>query len=768
MTVCFPWTNVRRCSVALALAAAAGLGCSGGSGSSPTPTPTPPSLADLSLYPTTLLAGQGGGSVLVAYHVAVLDAGADVVTLVVTVLDAAGLPVDARTYDIQNPPGMTVGVLEGQAAIPTTAVGTFTIRLQVIDSGGDGSNALEGDVAVADANAAPVILSLSPASVTTGAFSFTLTVKGTGFLPSSYVSWNAMQLPTAYVDAGTLEATVPQYDLYNEGTATIRVYSPPPGGGTSNAATFAITPPPPNPVPSLTAISPSSATVGSAGVTLTVTGSGFAPSSSVRWGPWGTLTTTFVDASTLRADVSSYNLSSIGAFEVSVQTPAPGGGTTGSLTFAVTRPVLPGVTIVDLFASDLAWDPYQRKLYVAVPSSSPLNPNTVTVLDPYTGQLGGSAFAGSEPRMLAISDDGRRLYAGLGGASFVNGFALPDLAQDLSIPLGRDPTYGAYVARDVQVAPGAAETVAVAAWATSGGSGWSVPHVTVYDGATPRATVAQPTTSRYGSLQWGADASVLYAANTDGYGGADLYTLAVDAAGVVETNDFRGAFSGYAAPRIHFDAATGLVYGDDGRALDPATGLVVGTYALHDAASYTYYYGPTMVPDPSLGTAFFAGYSGYSSSSVILKAFDLDHFVPTRSTTLSYVPGPATHLLRFGTDGLAFIANGAQVVLVRGEAVLPAATTSNPAPALTAVAPSSVTAGAGNLRLTVTGTGFVPASVVRWNGAERTTRFVSETELVAFVPGSDVAAAGTATVTVASPAPGGGTTDGATVGIVAP
>jgi uncharacterized protein (TIGR03437 family) len=57
----------------------------------------------------------------------------------------------------------------------------------------------------------------------------------------------------------------------------------------------------------------------------------------------------------------------------------------------------------------------------------------------------------------------------------------------------------------------------------------------------------------------------------------------------------------------------------------------------------------------------------------------------------------------------------------------------------------------------VNGANFVASSVVRWNGASRTTTFVSSVQLTASIPASDIASAGTAQVTVFTPAPGGGT-----------
>ncbi len=82
--------------------------------------------------------------------------------------------------------------------------------------------------------------------------------------------------------------------------------------------------------------------------------------------------------------------------------------------------------------------------------------------------------------------------------------------------------------------------------------------------------------------------------------------------------------------------------------------------------------------------------------------------------------------------------------------------TPNPSPVEAGLSPAAVIAGDPGFDLTVDGTGFVYGSVVRWNGADRPTTFVSPTRLTAAIPASDIAAAGNALVTVFSPAPGGG------------
>src|SRR5215472_9633262 len=97
------------------------------------------------------------------------------------------------------------------------------------------------------------------------------------------------------------------------------------------------------------------------------------------------------------------------------------------------------------------------------------------------------------------------------------------------------------------------------------------------------------------------------------------------------------------------------------------------------------------------------------------------------------------------------------VICVAAEPIL--ATTSNPVPHLDPIVPTSAAPGGPAFTMTVTGTGFVSGSTVLWNGGARTTTFVSASKLTAAIPASDVATPGTATITVASPGPGGGTSN---------
>jgi subtilisin family serine protease len=81
----------------------------------------------------------------------------------------------------------------------------------------------------------------------------------------------------------------------------------------------------------------------------------------------------------------------------------------------------------------------------------------------------------------------------------------------------------------------------------------------------------------------------------------------------------------------------------------------------------------------------------------------------------------------------------------------------SPVPTITSLNPSQALSGSAGFTLTVGGSGFVQASVVRWNGSDRPTTLVSATQVNAAIPAADLATSGTADITVFTPSPGGGT-----------
>jgi photosystem II stability/assembly factor-like uncharacterized protein len=211
-------------------------------------------------------------------------------------------------------------------AADISVAGTASVTVVNPGPGGGTSNALTFSIN----NPVPVAKTLSPKSAIAGGAGFTLTVSGTGFVSDAVVNWNASARTTTFVSSTQLKATINAADIALAGAAKVTVTNPGPGGGTSKALTFTID----NPVPVATSLSPSSATKGGPAFTLTVTGSNFVTTSTVKW-KGSNRATTFVNNTTLKAAILKTDIANSGTAAVTVFNKAPGGGTSNALTFTI-------------------------------------------------------------------------------------------------------------------------------------------------------------------------------------------------------------------------------------------------------------------------------------------------------------------------------------------------------------------------------------------------------------------------------------------------
>jgi hypothetical protein len=180
-----------------------------------------------------------------------------------------------------------------------------------------GSNAMAFVINAAPAPApAPTISSLSPSSAIAGEVQFTLTVNGTNFVSGSTVNFNGNARATTFVSATQLTAAILASDLATAGTFNVTVTNLAPGGGTSNAVTFAVN----NPAPAITSLSPSSAIAGGPQFTLMVKGLHFFPDSVVTWNG-SARATTFLSSIQLSATILASDIATAGTVNVAVLNP---------------------------------------------------------------------------------------------------------------------------------------------------------------------------------------------------------------------------------------------------------------------------------------------------------------------------------------------------------------------------------------------------------------------------------------------------------------
>lgn len=231
------------------------------------------------------------------------------------------------------PPGLALAEDGTLSGTPTTP-GAFEFNVLVEDAGTSRVQKWLALVVNPAANPVPTITTLTPNSASQGAATMGVTVTGTGFVPGSVVQWNGTSLTTAYVSATQVRGTITTAHLSAAGTAQITVFSPTPGGGTSNALPFTVNAVAQNPIPTVTSIDPSSGSAGDPDTQIVVNGTGFIATSKAVIGAQ-VLSTLFVSTTQLEAIVPASYLANAGTLQIAVNNPAPGGGTSGAKPFTV-------------------------------------------------------------------------------------------------------------------------------------------------------------------------------------------------------------------------------------------------------------------------------------------------------------------------------------------------------------------------------------------------------------------------------------------------
>jgi hypothetical protein len=495
-------------------------------------------------------------------------------------------------------------------------------------------------------------------------------------------------------------------------------------------------------VPLLSAVSPNFVQAGSSSFALTVNGAGFNEESTVNLGSTP-LTTTYASATQLTATVSASQIANYGWAAITVTNPAPGGGVSQVLPLTI-------YAVVNVPASGILFEPYSQQLYATVPSNATgMTGNSVVTINPFTAAVGTPVPVGSQPTVMAETADGNYLYIGLSGSASLAQFdpINQQLLQTLSLSSASSHVGSNPVATWLSVMPGTDSTLAVG---FSGEEG-----ILDVSGSTGtfRTNFAEDSFPQFG------DTSHLYTA----YGG-ELYRYSINANGLTlidgTTLDGMGGFNG------SFQLVNGLVYGAGGGIINPSTTppSQIATLPLFDFyASGINGEGVAIAADPSLQKEFLMMVNTAGTWAYGLARYDLTTYTPE---ALFDMPASANSIeanwtmLRFGQDGLALLSSGENystdqtttvLMLVRGPFVAPQLLNQNAAASLTSSSITSITHGAGNTLLTLTGSNFVPGVAVTWNGSYRTTTIVDAAHVTVAIQASDLTAAGSGSLVATNP-----------------
>jgi hypothetical protein len=609
------------------------------------------------------------------------------------------------------------------------------------------------------ASTVPTITLLNPSTVQSNSGAFNLSVVGTNFVNGARVKANGGFRTTTFVDSQHLTAQMLASDVTTAGNVSIVVNNP--NGQVSTAATLTVTS---ATAPTITTLSPTSVTVGAPSFTLTITGTNFTSNTTVTVGSASPRTATFVDAQHVRVLISSSDVGTAGQVPISVTTAGSTGGTSNQVFLYVTNDNAPVINTLN-------------------PSTITTNPASLKVL------LNGSGFLLDD--VILVNGSARTTeYISATQLALTLQSADASAPQTLAVSVRRHDNSATSAPVALTVVSGAVPAILSITPQTGTvgstqpvidviGQNFAADAILTVDGA-PRPTTYISPTELHATLSESDLATahdVLLAVVSSGTTSASFTYSIVVPVPVITTVTPGSVIAGDAGfqlkvtadnitsaakiningtPRTtQFQVSSGALVTDITAADIAASGTLQISVSDNGVTSATV---PLTVRGPSITSVDpTAVLAGVLSQTITVTG---DAFLPSSKIIFRGSEVPTT----FNADGsLTATLNGGDLtqpgtyaINVRNSATA----TSGPvfitivspgAPRIDSLDPGSIFAGSGLTTLRVIGANFVPLSVVRIGGTDRTTTYVSAGELRVTLLPADSANVGSLHVIVNNP-----------------
>lgn len=328
--------------------------------------------------------------------------------------------------------------------------------------------------------------------------------------------------------------------------------------------------------------------------------------------------------------------------------------------------------LLSLSTNDLAYDKISQKFFASIRSDAPSNQDTVTVIDPATGNVGPFVPVGLQPNKVAISGDGQYLYVGLDGAGSFRRVQLPSLLPGPTVSLGTGDMGGGacptapLLVDDMQVLPGLPLSVVISRKYSGFCSPW-YHGVAVFDNGVQRSAVTHGPLAEI--LETSESASTVYGLDGES-SGSTFSTITLNSTGSSTPKETLRPFLDLDI-RKDMVLEGGKIYTNDGEVLDPITHQSLGRYPRPENMILS-----SVRPDPILNRVFFVGRAttgilyliAYEKTTLQLigtEEIDLANDGRNCESGLS----SRTALYRWSTNGVAFRTGGCHLVLLQSTLV---------------------------------------------------------------------------------------------------
>ena len=200
------------------------------------------------------------------------------------------------------------------------------------------------------ASPVPVVTSMNPSTAIAGAAGLVLNLTGKNFVSQSTVFVNNASRTTSFLSSTALQVDLQSTDLVTPGPVSIQVVNPPPGGGGSTPVSLSVL----TAVPTISAITPTSALAGATSASLSITGTGFLNQFSFVQlnGSAQPVMTTIGGSTTAIGTLTAGDLVNAGVNQITVMNKPPGGGISNILTYSINPTHLLGLPVLVDLAAD--------------------------------------------------------------------------------------------------------------------------------------------------------------------------------------------------------------------------------------------------------------------------------------------------------------------------------------------------------------------------------------------------------------------------------
>ena len=280
---------------------------------------------------------------------------------------------------------------------------------------------------------------------------------------------------------------------------------------------------------------------------------------------------------------------------------------------------------ISLTTNDIVYNPTDQTLYASLPGRVGNIGNSLTQINPRTGEIGSSTYIGSEPTKLALAADKQTIYAYLAGAYTIRKFdtAAQSPGQQFSI-IEQNPY-------DLVTSPKNPNFLAVA-------RGTNL-RIGIFINGVEQPQAFPHLVRDFENLAFSASDSILY--GTSPHRG--LTSLTINETGSVISSETSNLAT---SAKIKFD--NGLIFTSGGEVINADTKTLLGTFP--GAGNYTF--SQHFVPDTAVGRAYYVVRDN-DSGNLKINAYDINTFALIGSLIIPNSPEGAQSFVRWGANGLA-------------------------------------------------------------------------------------------------------------------